>query len=349
MYIDSANVDTSRELFVNAASKLWRIIVLLLVAALYSGAGTSHAQQKIKLAYASIDTTNAVWYVPKEKGFYQKYGLDVELIFIPSSTTNVASLIAGDVQVANGVASNVASVAVGGINLVMSACFLSTLAYDFVVHESIKTAADLRGKSVGISRVGSASDIAAQVFLRALGLQPNKDVAILQVGGATERAAAFNAGRIIGFPSSPGAAYLAKGVRHRVMMTTADLPSRYEFPNVCVTVTQSYLANNRDTVKRAIMAIVEGVHYFKANKLESKKLMAKYSRQNNEEYLERSYIGHAKLFERVPLIGREGVETQIKAAVARKPGASLRVEDIADNSIVQELVKNGFIDRVYGN
>lgn len=333
----------------SAPCRLSLTVFLFLVTILYSAADSAHAQQKIKLAHASIDTTNAVWYVPKEKGFYQKQGLDVELIFIPSSTTNVAGLIAGDVQVANGVASNVASVVVGGVNLVLPACFLNTLAYDLVVHESVKTAADLRGKSIGISRVGSASDVAAQVFLRALGLEPNRDVAILQVGGATERAAAFNGGRIIGFPASPGAAYLAKGVRHKVMMTTADLPSRYEFPNLCVTVTQSYLASNRDTVKRVIMAIIEGVHYFKTNKAESKKLMAKVSRQNNEDYLESSYLGHAKLFERVPLVGRDGVETQIKAAVARKPGVHVKVEDIVDNSVVQELVKSGFIDRLYKN
>lgn len=312
-------------------------------------APAARAQQKLKLAYASVDTTNAVWYVAKEKGFYQKHGLDVELIFIPSSTTNIAALIAGDVQIANGVASNVASMAVGGVTLVMPACFLSTLAYDFVVSESIKSAADLRGKNVGISRVGSASDVAAQVFLRALGLEPNKDVAVLQVGGATERAAAFNSGRISGFPASPGAAFLAKGVRHRVMMTMNDLPSRYEFPNLCVTVTQNYMQAHRDSVRRAIMAIIEGVHYFKTNKAESKKLMAKYSRQTNDDYLEASYLGHLKLFERVPLVSRQGVEMQIKEALARKPGATLKPEEIADNSIVQELQKSGFIDRVYKN
>jgi len=83
----------------------------------------SSAQQRLKLAYASVDTTNAVWYVAKEKGLYQKHGLDVELIFIPSSTTNIAALIAGDVQIANGVASNVASMAVGGVTLIMPAAF----------------------------------------------------------------------------------------------------------------------------------------------------------------------------------------------------------------------------------
>lgn len=333
----------------NRGNQFATILLAMAMLAPFVGAPPVGAQQKLKLAYASVDTTNAVWYVAKEKGFYQKHGLDVELIFIPSSTTNIAALIAGDVQIANGVASNVASMAVGGVTLVMPACFLSTLAYDFVVNEAIKALADLRGKNVGISRVGSASDVAAQVFLRALGLEPNKDVAILQVGGATERAAAFNSGRISGFPSSPGAAFLAKGVRHKVMMTMNDLPSRYEFPNLCVTVTQQTMQTNRDMVRRAVMAIIEGVHYFKTNKVESKKLMAKYSRQTNEDYLEASYLGHLKLFERVPLVNRQGVEIQIKEAVARKPGAVLKAEDIADNSIVLELQKTGFIDRVYKN
>jgi ABC-type nitrate/sulfonate/bicarbonate transport system substrate-binding protein len=75
--------------------RVWLTAILFLVIVVYAADGV-HAQQKIKLAHASIDTTNAVWYVPKEKGFYQKQGLDVDLIFVPSSTTNVASLIAGD-------------------------------------------------------------------------------------------------------------------------------------------------------------------------------------------------------------------------------------------------------------
>jgi|GEM_PF-3267010 len=154
-------------------------MIIFAIAMLIFGARPGLAQQKLKLAYASVDTTNAVWYVAKERECYQKHGLEVDLIFIPSSTTNIAALIAGDVQIANGVASNVASMAVGGVTLVMPACLLSTLAYDFVVNDSIKTAADLRGKNVGISRVGSASDVAAQVFLRALGLEPNKESSYL--------------------------------------------------------------------------------------------------------------------------------------------------------------------------
>jgi hypothetical protein len=95
------------------------------------------------------------------------------------------------------------------------------------------------------------------------------------------------------------------------------------------------------------MAHIEATQFFKTHKEESKKIIAKYSRINNEAYLEDAYTASAKLYDRVPLITRAGTETQIKEAVARKPGAQLRFEDIADESIVRELDKSGFIDKVY--
>ena len=95
------------------------------------------------------------------------------------------------------------------------------------------------------------------------------------------------------------------------------------------------------------MALIESTHFFKTRKEESKKIIAKYNRQNNPAYLESSYVAVAKLYDRVPLVTREGMEVQIKEALGRKPGATLRVEDIVDDSIVRELDKSGFIDKVY--
>jgi NitT/TauT family transport system substrate-binding protein len=216
-----------------------------------------------------------------------------------------------------------------------------------VVHESVRSAEDLRGKSIGISRLGSASDTAARVLLKALGLEPIKDVPIIQVGGSPERAAAFRTGRIIGFASAPGIANLAKGMPHKVFISTADFQKRFDFPFICAATTKSYLAGNRDTVKRVLMALIEAAHFFKTHKEESKKIVAKYMRQDNEVFLEGLHNAYAKLYERVPLVTREGVEVQIKEALARRAGASLRVEDMVDDGIVRELEKSGFIDMVY--
>ncbi len=303
--------------------------------------------QQISLAFSSVDSPNANWYIAKEKSLYKKYGLDADLIFIPSSTTTIAAVVAGSVAVGNISGGATANAAVGGASVVAVGCFINTLPYDLIVHESIRSAQQLKGKAIGISRVGSSSDVAARAFLKELKLEPDKDVAILQVGGSTERAAAFRTGRVVAFPSPPGTIHLAQGMPHRVLISMADFPKGFPFPYVCPTASKSYLRNNRDAMKRLLMALIEGVQFYKTHKEESKKIMAKYTRQNNEAYLEAAYQSSAKLYEQVPLVNREGMDVQVKDAVSRKPASTLKVEDIVDDSLILELEKEGFINRIY--
>ena len=326
-----------------------RIIVglSLLVLSSIGSYAPGAAQERVKIAYSSADASNVVWFTALDGGLYRKYGLDVELIFIQSSTMSVSTLVSGDIQIANSSGGAVASAVVAGANLVMTACYINTLPYELVVQESVKSIEDLKGKSVGISRVGSASDVAARVLIKGLGLEPVKDVPIMQVGGPSERAAAFRTGKIVGFPSPPGTIHLAKGMPHRILISTADFQKRFDFPYTCSTTTKNYLASNRETMKKLTMALIEATHFLKTRKEETKKYIAKYTRQNNPQYLEASYMANVKLHERVPLVTREGTEIQIKEALGRKPGATLKVEDMVDDSIVRELEKSGFIDKVY--
>jgi NitT/TauT family transport system substrate-binding protein len=323
------------------------VCLLLLLAFSIGSYAPSAAQERVKIAYSSADASNVVWFTALDAGIYRKHGLDVELIFIQSSTMSVSTLVSGDIQIANSSGGAVASAVVAGANLVMTACYINTLPYELVVQESVISIEDLKGKSVGISRVGSASDVAARVLIKGLGLEPVKDVPIMQVGGPSERAAAFRTGKIVGFPSPPGTIHLAKGMPHRILISTADFQKRFDFPYICSTTTKSYLASHRETMKKLTMALIEATHFLKTRKEETKKYIAKYTRQNNPQYLEASYMANVKLHERVPLVTREGTEVQIKEALGRKPGATLRVEDMVDDSIVRELEKSGFIDKVY--
>jgi NitT/TauT family transport system substrate-binding protein len=326
-----------------------RILIGVVLFALFQSAllSDARAQEKIRLSHSALETSNSVWFLAQDRGFYKKHGLDVDLLFIQSTTTSVSSLLAGDVQVANASGGAVASAVVAGANLVMVACYLNSLPYELVVNEAIKSAEDLKGKSIGISRLGSASDVAARVLIRGLGLEPDKQVPIIQVGGSSERASAFRVGRIAGFPSPPGIIHLTKGMPFRVLISTADFQKRFEFPYICATTTRNYLARQRETVKKVIMAHVETVHFVKTRKDESKKIMGKYARTTNEDYLEAAYTATAKLYDAVPLVTRPGTEVQIKEATSRKPGAQLRFEDMVDESIVRELDKSGFIEKIY--
>jgi len=326
--------------------RFWLLISVLCFDATTFATG-AWSQDKVRLAHSALEGSNAVWYVAQARGFYKKNGLEADLLFIPSTTTSVSSLVAGDVQVANASGGGVASAVVAGADLVMVACYLNSLPYELVVNESVKSAEDLKGKSIGISRVGSASDVAARALIRGLGMEPDKQVLIMQVGGPSERAASFRTGRIAGFPSPPGIIHLTKGIPYRVLISTADFQKRFEFPYICATTTKNYLARNRDTVRRVIMAHIEATQFFKTHKEDTKKIISKYSRITNEDYLDSAYAATAKLYDTVPLVTRPGVEVQIKEATARKPGVQLRFEDMVDESMVRELEKSGFIDKVY--
>src|SRR5437867_1575879 len=239
--------------------------MLIFFVAILSGA--AQAQDRIKIAYSSTDTINQVWTIAQDAGFYKKHGLDVDLVYIGSTTIGIAAIVAQDIQVGNAAGSGVANAAVRGADTVSVGCAINILAYELVVLDSIKSPEDLKGKSIGISRFGSVSDVAVRELIKGLGLKPMEDVKILQVGGASERAAGFSRGVIAGFPSPPGNVYLIPGgLPHRILANMADLRKPYPLPFICAMSTKSYLANKRDTVKRVLIALIESSHYVKTDK-----------------------------------------------------------------------------------
>ena len=330
--------------FRNWKKLLGFIAVLLIV----GSAGSAESQDKIKIAYSSTDTLNQLWTIPQEVGFYKKNGLDVELVYIGSTTVGIAAIVAQDIQIGNAAGSGVANANVRGAETVSVGCPINVLAYELVVLDNIKTAEDLKGKSIGISRFGSVSDVAARELLKGLGLRPMEDVKILQVGGASERAAGFSRGVIAGFPSPPGNVHLIPGgLPHRVLADMADLKKPYPLPFICAVTTKSYLAKNRSIVKRVMMSLIESSHYFKTNKAGTQKIVVKYLRAANKAYLDASYNSTAKIIERVPYTTREGMKIQLDEALKQSPASKVTVDSLIDDSIVREIEKEGFIDRVY--
>ena len=307
------------------------------------------AQEKIRISYSSSDTINSVWTVANDAGFYKKYGLDAELVYIGSTTLGIAAIISQDIQIGNAAGSGPANAAVRGADTVSAGCLINVLAYELVVLDSIKSPEDLKGKAIGISRFGSVSDVAARELLKGLGLRPMEDVKILQVGGASERAAGFSRGIIAGFPSPPGNVKLIPGgLPHRILADMGDLPKPYPFPFICAVTTKSFLAKNRDAVKRTLMALIDAAHYFKNNKEAAQKIVAKYLRGANQAYLDASYLSTAKILERVPYTSREGMKIQLDEALKQNPASKVTVDNLIDDSVVRDLEKEGFIDRIYG-
>ena len=110
---------------------------------------TAQSQDKIKIAYSSTDTLNQLWTIPQETGLYKKNGLDVDMVYIGSTTVGISAIIAQDIQIGNAAGSGVANANVRGADTVSVGCTINVLAYELVVLDSVKTAEDLKGKSIG--------------------------------------------------------------------------------------------------------------------------------------------------------------------------------------------------------
>jgi len=260
----------------------------------------------------------------------------------------VAAILAEDVPIGMAGGKGVVNAAVRGADLLSVACFVNTLDFDLVVHPSIGSPQDLKGKAIGISRFGSVSDVAARELLKALGLKPVEEVQIRQIGEAPERAAAFSRGVIAGFLSSPGSIHLlGTAIPHRILLSMSDLAKPPAFPWVCVSTTKRYLPTKRDTVKRLVMALIEAAHYFKTDKEGAQRIMAKYHHAANKAYLDDAYKSTVKILERLPYVSREGMKNQLEHAVNNSASKKITVDDVVYDGIVQELEKEGFIERVY--
>jgi ABC-type nitrate/sulfonate/bicarbonate transport system substrate-binding protein len=308
------------------------------------------AQERLTVSYAALGGPNSIWNIAKDAGFYKKYGLNVEVVYIASTTLSAAAVLSGHIQVGMVAGVGVINSAASGADLASVACFVNVLDYELVVQPSITSAEGLKGKSIGISRFGSVTDVAARAFLAELKLRLGDDVTLRQVGGASERAAAFRRGVVAGFLSSTGSIHLlGAGLPHRVLIRTADLKNPPPFPWICAVTTKSYLVKHRDRVKKVVMALIEATHYFKTRKEETKKIIGKYFPTANAAYLEDNYTTTTRILERVPYVTRPGMENLIEEARKTNPTIKVTVDDVVDDTIVRDLEKDGFIDSVYGH
>jgi NitT/TauT family transport system substrate-binding protein len=195
-----------------------------------------------------------IWvYVGKDAGIFADNGIDADVQYI-ASTQALTALIAGQVDVSLGAGSDVLSAAAGGADLVVVAVPSPTYPFIFEAAPGISTPNDLKGKKVGVSSIGSSSDVATRVALRKIGLDPEKDVNIVAVGSAEQRTAAALAGGIQGAVSLVPDNLLLEENGWKPLFNLADL----KLPAVqnVVAFKRSFLASHRDLAQRFIDAMV---------------------------------------------------------------------------------------------
>jgi NitT/TauT family transport system substrate-binding protein len=316
---------------------------------LYALAGQTAGQDKaLKKVYFGVSTLSPNLWIPwlaKEAKLFEKNGLDVETVLLRGSGQTSQAMVSGSLF-----ASSVASPAVmlanlNGADLANVAHGIASQGSKLMVRPEIRRPEDLRGKRIGISSLGSAGDLIFGYILRKYGIDANREINFLAVGNTGERLQALLNGAVdaadLTYPADVQAE--RKGFR-----TLLEAKKELVYPTASVVTRRKTIREDRDTVMRLVRGYVEGIAYLKQNKEFSKKVLGKYLRTNDPEYLEGAYILFRQDFIAAPYPITKGLEAIYEMVAYRRPEIhNHKPEEFVDASFVAELDKSGFIKKLY--
>jgi len=291
--------------------------------------------KKITLGYSTVGPAGTGLWMAKEIGAFEKYGIDADLIFISSGPVVVPALIGGDLQAGLAATNAVIAAVLGGAPLVSVMSLVNRPYYRLWVQPEITRLEELRGKTLGVSRFGSVTDNLTRILLRKKGL--DGAVNVRQMGGTTEMAAAFQRRQIAGAVTSN----LRVDAPMRMLVDLDEMDIQYS--NVVIAVSRDFHRRSPETLEGIVRAYTEGVaaaHYQKEKTL---KVIAKYARLKDPRMMEEFYKDADKFLDRVPRVEPEAI-APIVEFMGKKP---IPLEAIADNSVIDRLVREGFIEKLY--
>jgi NitT/TauT family transport system substrate-binding protein len=316
--------------------------ILLLTLTLLSFAHSSvHAQTKrIPVAYSAVSATQSSFFVAKEGGYFEKHSLLVEPVYVASGTKVAQAVIAGEFPVALAGGTVVNATLAGG-DIVIFGGLVNVPSFYVYVHPSIKRPDDLKGKAVGITTYGSSTDFSMRYLLKKWGMEPDRDVKILQMGGQPQIVAAMVGGGVqAGVLSSPSN-YRAGKAGFQLLIDFKQVG--LDYPTVSLVSTRSYIKKDSQTVRRFLMAYSEGTERLYRDKEFAMKVIGKYTKTEDREGLEAAYGFATTFIERPPHLPYKAVETILAQIAEKDPRAkTAKAEDFIDATFYNELEKTGF-------
>jgi NitT/TauT family transport system substrate-binding protein len=314
---------------------------------LFAATATAQEQRKIRAGYASLSGNITPLWAAREAGYFKKYGLDIDLVALPSGTEGMAAMIAGEIEFLAIAGSTTASAAIGGADVLSMALVNDRLLTSLVVGATIQKPEDLKGKSVGISRFGTSTDTAARMALHHYGLEPIKDVSLVQVGAVSSAVAALRGGRIQAAILSYPTIIQARRQGFREMLDIASLGTAYAANGI--TVRRSFMQQRREIAVNYLKAFLEAIARVKKDKPFAMEVMGKYLRSKDRELLDETYeFAITKYLKARPYPSAEAFRSVIDELAQLNPKAKGQdPRKFYDDSILQDLDKSGFISALY--
>jgi len=301
---------------------------------------------KVRMAYDGFSMTSAPLNYAVQQGIFKRFGLNITPTFIEGGSMLTQAIVGGSLDIAQNGYTPAISAAIQGADIVIVGGIANTLPYQLVVRAGINSAADLKGKSVAISRYGSSTDAAADFALRHLGLT-RSEVNVLQLGGAATRMASAISGRVEGtFEQYPDTAEMMRQGFH-VLVDLNDVVRDY--PNTSFVTTRAFLKAHPDIVKKFLMAMATAVHELKAHPEIAIPLTQKFLSVKDVENVRAAYASYVKAYPDKLDISLPGIAAVLETMGKKESKAkAMKPEQFVDRGTLDELERDGFLAKLTG-
>jgi NitT/TauT family transport system substrate-binding protein len=319
------------------------LVLASMTLALRSGHAQDKSLKKIRWGVTSLSASQWIPWIAKDAKIYEKHGLDTELILLRGSGQSSQAIVGGSIFAAPVTLATVMNADLSGADLVTVAHTVAGVQSKLLVKPEIKRPEDLRGKKLAISTFGSW-ETSQPSHHKKYGMEPGRDVILITIGNTPERIQALVSGGVDAADLNYPADAQAERLGFKVLW---DAKQEVSYPSMSVVTRRKSVLEDRDTVMRMVKAHVEAIHYLKANKEFSLKVLGKYLKTNDRELLEGSYEIYRNDFISVPYPITQGLQATYDYVALQRPDVwKHKPETFMDASFIAELEKTGFIARL---
>src|SRR6266850_2321425 len=327
-------------------------MAVLIGAILFLGAlsSTAFAATKVSFPFTPISAASLPWWIAKESRYYEKYGLDVDMIYVGASPVIIQAMLGGQAGVGAGGGPPLVSNVLQGGDVVQVATTVPYAIQSLIVKPEIRTPADLVGKRIGISRLGAIPHFTLQAIVKLHNVQ---GINIVQTGTTTQAITSLSQGLVDGIiTSAPFTFRLMKDGYRELMSPKAFKKAGVEFLIQGLVARKSYAVKNREVVIGMIKATMEGVRQMFVNEKQTKSVLAKYTRQTDPNILDQTYRFALDVFIKDPTVTAASIQPIVQQSaqfnlVDAKLANSTPMTAYYDNSYVEELKRSGWLAELW--
>lgn len=323
-----------------------RLLVATMILTILSPGYASAIDKLTGIHSARVMSQSMPW-MAKEAGLFKKYNLDYEQVFAASSSIVTAALLGGDAEMTlTGGIGNVRAYVHGSTDVVFVAGVKNVMTQSVVAGKDIKKPQDLKGKRIGVSRIGGNTHYFTIQALRRFGLEPNRDFTFIQTGGDPEALAALLSGQIDAATLTPpsDAKALASGYHYIIYGPDLKIP----YAATAFVTLRSVIARRSDVIGKFLRVMAEASKIMHTDREFVYKVLGKYLRVTDRSVLDAAYNAEIKALEPRLAIKHEALQAILDEVARTDPRAKkVTPGELIDSRYLDQMEKSGFFDRLW--